>query len=84
MSAPAMKPPRLAERITSALRQVVLDTLEHIAELEQHVLRQRVGARALFVDHQPGDAVLVARDFQCFQGALALRRDGGRPRAELA
>ena len=36
---------------------LALDRGEHVVELDEHVLRQRIGAGALLVDDEPGDAV---------------------------
>ena len=53
---------RLGRADHQPLRQIALERLQHVIELDQHILGERIGARALLVEHEPGDAVLVARE----------------------
>ena len=64
-----------------ALRRIALELAQHVVELDQHLLGQRVGARALLVDHEPGDAVVVARELPMPPRAsgCAERRPGQAP-----
>ena len=74
----------LAERITRPLRRLALDRSQHVVEFGQHVLRQRVGAGALLVEHQPGDAVVVAaRAANAAMGPAPCGASSTRERAEL-
>ena len=72
---------RLGGAQHQALRHVALEAREHVVELGEHVLGERVGAGVRLVEREPGDALLVAREYPVAPGRA--RALVARERTEL-
>ena len=72
---------RLARAQDHALGQIAFERREHVVELDQDILREDVGAAVRLVEHQPGDAVVIARELPVAPVALPTRRSARADRA---
>ena len=61
---------RLPRAQHHAFRQLALQGREHLVELGDDILGQHVGAAARLVEHEPGDAVVIARELPVAPVAL--------------
>jgi hypothetical protein len=59
---------RLGGAQHQAFGHVALEAREHVVELAEHVLGERIGAGVRLVEREPGDAVLVAREYPVAPG----------------
>jgi hypothetical protein len=77
---------RLARAQHQPLGGFALDLAEHVIELGEHLLRERVGAGAALVEHEPENVILVppqlpmppGADIRAAARSLALPRKRGR------
>ena len=67
-----------------AFRLLALQGREHVVELGENLLGQDVGAAARLVEHEPGDAVVIARELPVPPVALPARRSGKRTELQIA
>src|SRR5262249_60612608 len=75
---------RLSGAQHQAFRQIALKAREHVVELAEHVLGERIGAGVRFVEREPGDAVLVAREPPVAPGRARAFAAGERTELEIA
>jgi len=67
-----------------AFGHVALEVCEHVVELGEHLLGERIGAGVRLVEREPGDAVLVAREHEVAPGRGRARLARERSELEIA